>query len=52
MIVPVVVHHMDRPHVEVSVYVLLDAGSDSTFVINSILEGHGLEGTEVSVSQV
>lgn len=29
MIVLVVVHHTDRPHVEVSVYALLDDESDS-----------------------
>ena len=49
MIVPAVVHHMDRPHVEVSVYALLDNGSDSTFVTNSTLKELGLEGTEVSL---
>ena len=37
MIVPVVVHDMDHPHVEVSVYALLDDGSDSTFVTNFFL---------------
>ena len=47
MIVLVVVHHMDRPHVEVSVYALLDDESDSTFVTNSTLKELGLEGTEV-----
>ena len=46
MIVPVVVQHMDRPHVEV-IYALLDDGSDSTFVTNSALKELGLEGTEV-----
>ena len=49
MIVPVVVHHKDRPHLEVSVYALLDDGSDSTFVTNSTLRDLGLEGTEVSL---
>ena len=48
MIVLVVVHHMDCPHVDVSVYVLLDDESDSTFVTNSTLKELGLEGTEVS----
>lgn len=48
MIVLVVVHHMDRPHVDVSVYALLDDKSDSTFVTNSTLKELGLEGTEVS----
>ena len=47
MIVPVVVQHMDRPHVEVSIYALLDDGSDSTFVKNSALKELGLEGTEM-----
>lgn len=49
MIVPVVVHHMDHPHVEVSVCALLDDGSDSTFVTNSTLRELGLEGTAVSL---
>ena len=49
MIVPVVVHYMDRPHVEVSVYALPDDGSDSTFVTNSTLKELGLEGTDVSL---
>ena len=48
MIVLVVVHHMDCPHVDVSVYALLDDESDSTFVTNSTLKELGLEGTEVS----
>ena len=45
MIVPVVVPYVDRPHVEVSVYALLDDGSDSTFVTNSTFKELGLEGT-------
>ena len=49
MIVPVIVHHKDRPSVEVSVYALLDDGSDSTFVTNSTLRDLGLKGTEVSL---
>ena len=43
MIVLVVVHNMDRPHVDVSVYALLDDKSDSTFVTNSTLKELGLE---------
>ena len=49
MIVPVVVHHKDRPHVEVIIYVILDDGNNSTFVTNSTLRDLGLEGTEVSL---
>ena len=49
MIVPAVVHHMDRPHVEVSVYALLYDGSDFTFVTNSTPKELGLEVTEVSL---
>ena len=49
MIVPLLVHHKDRPSVEVSVYALLDDGSDSTFVTKSTLRDLGLKGTEVSL---
>ena len=49
LIIPVIVHHKDCPSVEVSVYGLLDDGSDSTFVTNSTLRDLGLKGTEVSL---
>ena len=41
MIVPVKVHHKDRPSVELRVYALLHDGSDSTFVTNSTLRDLG-----------
>ncbi|XP_028417981.1 uncharacterized protein LOC114542688 [Dendronephthya gigantea] len=49
MFVPVAVSHKDRPDVEVNVYALLDDGSDSTFVKNSVLRELGVNGTEVSL---
>ena len=49
MMVPVRVHHQDCPSVEVSVYALLDDGSDSTFMTNSTLRDLGLKETEVSL---
>ena len=49
MIVPVRVHHKDCPSVEMSVYALLNDGSDSTFMTNSTLRDIGLKGTEVSL---
>ena len=49
MFVPVILSHRDRPHVEVRVYALLDGGSDSTFIKNSVLKDLGVSGTEVSL---
>ena len=49
MIVPVRVHHKDCPSVEVSVYTILNDGSDSTFITNSTLRDLGVKGTEVSL---
>lgn len=49
MIVPVRVHHKDCPSVQVSVYALLNDGSDSTFITNFTLRDIGLKGTEVSL---
>lgn len=49
MIVPVVLHQRNNPDVEVSVYALLDNGSDSTFVKSSILRELGVEGVETSL---
>ena len=49
MFVPVILSHRDRSHVEVRVYALLDDGSDSTFVKNSVLKDIGVSGTEVSL---
>ena len=49
MFVPVILSHRDRPHVEVRVYALLDDGSDSTFIKNSVLKDLGVSGTEVSL---
>ena len=48
-IVPVVLHHKDKPEVEISVYALLDDGSDSTFVKDSSLKNLGIEGPQTSL---
>ena len=49
MFVPVILCHRDHPHVEVRVYALLDDGSDSTLIKNSVMEDLGFSGTEVSL---
>ena len=47
--VPVILSHKDRPNIETRVYALLDDGSDSTFVRNSVLKDLGVSGTELSL---
>ena len=47
MIIPVWLHHKDRP--QVLVYALLDNASDTTFVKSSVLKKLGVEGPEVNL---
>ncbi|KAL9976994.1 hypothetical protein ACROYT_G014349 [Oculina patagonica] len=47
MILPVWLHHKDRPQTEVLVYALLDNASDTTFIKTSTLEDLSEEGPEV-----
>jgi hypothetical protein len=47
MLVPVILSHKDCPTVEVCVCALLDDGSDSTFIKESVLKDLGVSGTEV-----
>ena len=49
MFAPVILSHKDRPNIETRVYALLDDGSDSTFVKESVLKDLGVSGTEVSL---
>ena len=49
MILPVWLHHKDRPQSEVLVYALLDNASDTTFVKSSVLKKLGVEGPEVNL---
>ena len=49
MIIPVWLHHKDRPQSEVLVYALLDNASDTTFVKSSVLKKLGVEGPEVNL---
>ena len=44
---PVILSHKDRPNIETRVYALLDDGSDSTFVKDSVLKDLSVSGTEV-----
>ena len=50
MFVPVILTHTERPNIEVRVYALLDDGSDSTFVKNSVLKDLGVCGSDVSLT--
>ena len=47
MILPVWLHHKDRPQTEVLVYALLDNASDTTFIKTSTLKDLGVEGPEL-----
>jgi len=49
LIIPVWLHHKDRPQSEVLVYALLDNASDTTFVKSSILKKLGVEGPGVNL---
>lgn len=49
MFIPVILSHKDRPNVEVRVYALLDDGSDSTFVVDSVVKDLGVGGTEMTL---
>ena len=49
MIVPVTLHHQDQPDLKVQTYALLDDGSDSTFVMESLLRDIQVSGTEVTL---
>ena len=49
MFVPVILSHKDRPNIETRVYTLLDYGSDSTVVKDSVLKDLGVSGTKVSL---
>jgi len=49
MILPVWLHHKDRPQSEVLVYALLDNASDTTFVKSSVLKKLGVEGPEINL---
>ncbi len=49
MFVPVLLSHRDRPNIEVCVYALLDDGSDSTFVKDSVAKDLGVSGTKMSL---
>ena len=50
LIVPVWLHHGDRPEQEIMVYALLDDASDTTFVKSDTLRKLGLQGPEVQLS--
>ena len=49
MFASVILRYKDRPNIETRVYALLDDGSDSTFVKDSVLKDLGVRGTEVSL---
>ena len=49
MILPVWLHHKDRPETEVLVYALLDNASDTTFIKTSTLRNLGVEGPELKL---
>lgn len=49
MILPVWLHHKDRPETEVLVYALLDNASDTTFIKMSTLRSLGVEGPELKL---
>ncbi len=49
MFVPVILRHRDCPNIEVCVYALLDDGSDSTFVKDSVAKDLGVSGTKMSL---
>ena len=49
MILPVWLHHKDRPQSEVLVYALLDNASDATFIKTSTLKDLGVEGPELKL---
>ena len=49
MILPVWLHHKDRPETEVLVYALLDNASDTTFIKTSTLRNLGIEGPELKL---
>ena len=49
MILPVWLHHKDRPETEVLVYALLDNASDTTFIKTSTLKELGVEGPELKL---
>ena len=49
MFAPVILRYQDRPNIETRVYALLDDGSDSTFVKESVLKDLGVSGTELSL---
>ena len=48
IILHIKLRHKDRPDIEVSTYGLLDDGSDSTFVVMSILDDLMVKGTDVA----
>ena len=49
MILPVWLHHKDRPQSKVLVYALLDNASDTTFIKTSTLKDLGVEGPELKI---
>ena len=50
MIVPVWVSHGANPECEVLVYALLDSQSDTSFILDHICEGLGIQGTDIQLS--